>query len=480
MKHGRIMAVVATLSLMGMACLAATHYVVPPGTPGATATDPYTNWTTAATNLIDVVNAALTNAGGKLIWVTNGTYYPTNSMEVANATSLRLQSVNGRDVTILDGSHSTNRCIQFDWLSNYGVFDGFTVTNFSGTISSAGIVHGGIITVVNCLFAGNSNLNSDGGGVHVDLGGATITNCIFRNNYARQSGGAVNVSLHHSYPSLVTRIMDCRFEGNRAYDYYGGALFSSVRNNIISNCVFVNNSASSRGGAIYLGLYGTNDLVVNCTFTGNIVDCKGAEKAGYGGGIYNIGKTTIRNCSIIGNITTNAGGGIYAGMPADTNATIINCLIARNQATTNIGGGIWMTNTTLVNCTIVSNYAAVAGGGVYAVGPENNGTNNIIYFNTAASVVNFTNTAGNMGLNYSCVIPSVNGTGNITNNPVLKDLAGGDYRLRMTSPCVNAGTNQPWMTNAVDLAGNARILKIIVDMGAYETRIWQGTIFSVP
>ena len=85
-----------------------------------------------------------------------------------------------------------------------------------------------------------------------------------------------------------------------------------------------------------------------------------------------------------------------------------------------------------------------------------------------------------LGLNYSCVIPAVGGMGNITNNPGLKNLAGGDYHLRMTSPCVNAGTNQLWMTGAVDLDGNPRILKTIVDMGAYETRLWQGTIFKIP
>jgi hypothetical protein len=48
------------------------------------------------------------------------------------------------------------------------------------------------------------------------------------------------------------------------------------------------------------------------------------------------------------------------------------------------------------------------------------------------------------------------------------------------SPCVNTGSNQDWMTNAVDLEGNARILNNIVDMGAYETLLWQGTIYRIP
>jgi len=467
--------------LLAAKCMAATHYVVLPGTAGVTPADPYTSWATAGTSIVEVVNAAVTNTTPRLVWVTNGTYYPTASIYIANASSFRLQSVNGRDKTILNGSQTTNRCTYFDYLSSYCVFDGFTVTNYYFSPDMGrGTVYGPVITVINCLFTGNTNLTGYGGAIMDAHGGATITNCIFRNNYSIY-GGAVYIPGGYLVPT--TRITDCSFEGNRAGTYYGGAVNAACSNLIVSNCVFLRNSASSRGGAILIDSAATNGLVVNCTFTDNIVDCKGAEKRGYGGGIVNYGKTTIRNCSIIGNISTNIGGGIYAATPAGTNTLIINCLIARNQSSTNVGGGIWMTNGIVESCTIVSNYAKVSGGGLYISG-QGRGTNNIIYFNTTTNTdtiaANFTNTTGNVGLDYSCVIPAVAGTGNITNNPVLKDLAGGDYRLRMTSPCVNTGTNQLWMTNAVDLQGNARILKIIVDMGAYETRIWQGTIFSVP
>lgn len=105
------------------------------------------------------------------------------------------------------------------------------------------------------------------------------------------------------------------------------------------------------------------------------------------------------------------------------------------------------------------------------------GLNNIIYYNTAASAANFTNTAGNTGLNYSCVFPAVDGTGNITSDPGLVDLAGGNYRLTGASPCIDSGINQNWMTNAYDLDGNRRIGHGVVNMGAYET-IRQGTIFG--
>jgi len=460
--------------LLTAKCMAATHYVVPPGTAGVTATAPYTNWATAGTNLIDVVNAAMTNSTPRIVWVTNGNYRMTNVINVTN--SLTIRSINGRDFTSLNGNSPfyTNRCIYYS--ANEQVFDGFTVSNYYN-INGDGIIFGNnYINIYNCSFTGNTNKygtsGGNGGAVYINQGGQ-VTNCIFKNNYASTYGGAMAGADIRSY----LKIDRCRFENNIALNIGGGALYLRGYNISVSNCVIVNNRCSSLGGGIDNSggnNYGDSLTISKCSITGNIVDCQGSVKSGIGGGVACYGQTTIKDCSIIGNVSTNISGGVWG-----TNLTMRNSLIALNRASTNIGGGVWMTNGIVESCTIVSNYAGVAGGGLYFNGPAV-GTNNIVYFNTAPNGANFTNTAGNAGLNYSCVIPAVNGAGNITNNPVLKNLAGGDYRLRMTSPCVNAGTNQPWMTNAVDLEGNARILKNIVDMGTYETRIWQGTIFRVP
>ena len=87
-----------------------------------------------------------------------------------------------------------------------------------------------------------------------------------------------------------------------------------------------------------------------------------------------------------------------------------------------------------------------------------------------------------------CTAPAQAGwaPGNITANPMFitngsgygASYVAGNYRLRPDSPCINAGTNQDWMTNAVDLDGRTRIRYKIVDMGAYEI-IYQGTVFSI-
>lgn len=404
--------------LIAVNCRAATHYVAPTNPAAA---PPYTSWATAGTNIIDVVNAAMTNSAPRVVWVTNGNYYPTNRIFVTNV--MTIQSVNGRDATIFHGGAPLykNQCAVFIVDSPPSVFDGFTVSNYYGTNHSSGAggaVFGYGLTVRNCLFIGNTNtagsgINVHGGGLHLrDYG--TVSNCIFKNNYAKNTGGGLYAD--EVVSALLPRytITGCRFEGNYVPGL-GGAGYFSDHNVTVSDCVIVSNSCGDYGGGLYFSA-ATNIFIRNCLIASNRV-AGGSPK--YGGGIYFAANTTGR----------------------------------------------------VESCSIVSNYAGGAVGGLYSASVSITGINNIIYYNTSlsAAYVNFTNAAGNTGLNYSCVIPAVNGSGNITNDPGLKDIAGGDYSLRMGSPCINTGINQDWMTNACDLVGNRRIMMSVVDMGACES-----------
>lgn len=60
---------------------------------------------------------------------------------------------------------------------------------------------------------------------------------------------------------------------------------------------------------------------------------------------------------------------------------------------------------------------------------------------------------------------------------IFGDPGAGNYRLSAGSPCVNAGINQDWMTNAIDLGGNIRIRYGAVDMGSYEC-IYDNTLYN--
>ena len=56
----------------------------------------------------------------------------------------------------------------------------------------------------------------------------------------------------------------------------------------------------------------------------------------------------------------------------------------------------------------------------------------------------------------------------------------GNYRMAQGSPCINTGTNLPWMADAVDLDGRCRLDRFSrqVDMGCYEY-LPQGIIFNL-
>jgi uncharacterized repeat protein (TIGR02543 family) len=97
--------------------------------------------------------------------------------------------------------------------------------------------------------------------------------------------------------------------------------------------------------------------------------------------------------------------------------------------------------------------------------------NCIVYYNNAPTGPNSYGP-----LNYCCTTPLPStGNGNFTNAPLFVDLPGGDLRLQMGSPCINAGNNAS-AVGTTDLDGNPRIVGGTVDVGAYE---FQGPYLNV-
>ena len=209
-------------------------------------------------------------------------------------------------------------------------------------------------------------------------------------------------------------------------------------NTVISGLTISNgNAIGSNGGGIYCS--GTNPMISNCVIIDNSADSTA-------GGVY---KGTIYNCEIIGNSAENAGG-IY-------NSIVNNSAIIRNSAKNN-GGGTY--NGTVNNCTIIWNAVANDGGGTF----EGTINNSIIYYNSAKNNSNRYNGT----YNYCCTTPNPSGTGNIIGPPQFVDTNLFNYRLKSSSPCINAGNNS-YAPMPVDLDGNPRIFDGIVDMGCYES-----------
>jgi predicted outer membrane repeat protein len=214
-----------------------------------------------------------------------------------------------------------------------------------------------------------------------------------------------------------------------------------------------NGSTSDKGGGININV----GFVKNCEITDNIATAPGNS---YGGGIRISGGATLQNSLVSRNFAKTSGGGIFSG--SGERCTIKNCTIVSNRAAS--GGGIHMSGLSLETNTIVNVISFFNTGGV----------NSNVYFPSTCT--------GYFYIVNSCIAPTnifptnvTSGEGhyyanNIESNPQFVNKDTGDWRLQRTSPCVNAGMNEAWMTGATDLDGRRRLDRFsgIVDMGAYE------------
>jgi len=211
-------------------------------------------------------------------------------------------------------------------------------------------------------------------------------------------------------------------------------------------------------------------MLWHCTLWGNSAAAGGNR---YGGATF---YSTLFNCTVISN-TALFVGGVYGGTASNCHlmrntgtygggtgggAILYNALLYRNNAGWQGGGA---NAATLYNCTIVSNTSSDLGGGCYGGSRYN--------------CISWDNNKPDYGSSYYfCCGVGLTNNASITNDPLFADSANINYRLSPASPCLNTGSNQAWMANAVDLDGNRRIAVLggTVDMGAFEYPL-RGTFF---
>jgi hypothetical protein len=334
---------------------------------------PYTNWTAAATNLQDALDAA---SSGDEVIVTNGVYRgggllvpgTTTLSRAAVTKALNVQSVNGPAVTTIDGAGAV-RCV---YLSDGATLSGFKLTNGVTPDKGGGILCASTVSVVsNCALVDNSA--SVGSGVYQ----GTLTDCVL-------SGGGAAAS-------------------------------------ILNRCILTNND--------------------NAAYLSSLNNCMVAGSTGWQAVSY----CQLTNCVLTGNVRQTSLHGI-----------LVNCVLTANVGTASTGD-------LLLNCTVVGN-----ADGLY----DSLAYNCIVYYNDAAGGANYVNDneLKPNGLSYCCTTPLPPpgvGVGNITNAPLLVDLAGGDLHLQPASPCINSGQNS-FVGTPSDLQAAPRIAGGAVDIGAFE------------
>jgi len=320
------------------------------------------------------------------------------------------------------------------------------------------------------VVTGSSNSVLDGftitggtsAGMFNEYGTSLISNCMFRENSAGTRGGGIYN--YRSNPSLT----NCTFTQNSAKD--GGGIYNYQSYPDLTECTFIENSAEYGGGGIY------NDesypTLTNCTFIGNL--------AHYGGGMYhNESGPALTNCTFTRNSGYNYGGGMYN--TDESNPILNNCIFNGNLAN-DYGGGVSNNDSSpaLTNCTFTGNLApngsAVAcnsrqqrqGGTISLI--------NCILWDGGNEIWN--NDRSIFIVSYSNVQGGWSGEGNIDADPLFIDPQGpdnvpgtedDDLRLAPTSPCIDSGDpNYVPGPNETDLDGNRRIIRGRIDMGAYE------------
>lgn len=334
---------------------------------------PYTNWATAAHTIQEAVDVA---EAGDLVFVTNGIY-----------------ADGGRAVYGL----MTNRVVINKPITVKSM-NGPSVTFIVGAASPSGNESGNGDGAIRCVWIGN---------------GATLSGFTITNGHTRGVSGDI--------------------EKERE----GGGIWCADTNSIVTNCIFIKNSADWAGGGAF-AYYGAH--FYNCIFINNT--------AGSGGGAILGG--VFFNCIITSNSAKTDGGGAYWGI-------FYNCELTKNSAI--YGGGAYYS--TFYNCTIAANSAAYYGGGAWG----STLYNSILYYNIAPNNQNYVG----CNLNYSCTTPLPSeGSNNITSEPGFVDLKNSNFHLVAGSPCIDAGSNDYVQPNATDLEGKPRILGTHVDIGAYE------------
>ncbi|MBI3232641.1 MAG: hypothetical protein HYZ42_01125, partial [Bacteroidetes bacterium] len=303
------------------------------------------SWLHAYKTIQEALRFAESHSYIDTIRVAKGTYHPDNQRDSAfilvNGTVLEGGYPSGGGIrnvianpTIMDGNAGSVGKVYHVVLAlavdSTTVLDGFTITNGKADFFMGPKIRDQIVLreAGGGVFIGNRDYFNSGKRCN-----PTILNCRFINDSASSYGGAVFLWGSDSSYNRPT-FYNCFFDGN--YSWLGGAIYNDATGNnspYIIDCIFQNNIATLEGGAIYNT--GSNKiappLIQNCIIKNN-----------NGGAIFNyFSAPRINNCYFESNHSKGEGGAIsYVCTDSfKIYPEILNCVFINNTSDIAGGGG---------------------------------------------------------------------------------------------------------------------------------------------
>jgi hypothetical protein len=209
------------------------------------------------------------------------------------------------------------------------------------------------MTFRDCVFRDMNAGVSTGAGVAAN-GDVWIEGCEFVNCIGSTLGGG---AIYHSNGRLELVSSTVRQCGSRGVELDGASVVESA---LVENCLFVENWAAGSGGALAVLDYVNGVVIRGCRFERNVAHGTGGGALVVG----NYGPKLIENCLFVDNWTDgNNGQGGAVSVTGDPFATITGCTFSGNHQTyLGLGGAAidFYTNASLTNCVVEGSYGNTA------------------------------------------------------------------------------------------------------------------------
>ena len=414
---------------------------------------------------------ALANSGDTVL-VAPGIYYE-NSIHITKSIVVGSYFITTGDTTFIDSTIvDGNAQNEVFFIDDLLVLSGFTIRNGNGEFAGGIWVRSGSPMITHNIITGNqcTSINAaGGGGINIWMGHTTIRNNKIINNHSEKAGGGICVS------------------------HYGQA---TISDNIISN-----NTASTNGGGIATDISGLGATITGNTISHNVasdgagIACQDTlssliinnlisdNSSNFnGGGIYcnNDANPVIKENNIIGNFaivgsaikcTNNSNpditNNIIADHPFIYTIEFINCspLLRNNTFYNNSCGAVLECSNSdaiIINNLMVSN----SGTAIYSSASNITVSNND-FFNHQGDLF-----SGDIPLGIG-VLSQTNANGdscdayaNIFLDPLLADVANGDFQITWNNWPVGDSTRSPAI-DAGDPASPHDPDSTLSDIGAF-------------